>query len=284
MPSAIDYLLIGHATADLTPQGRFLGGTASYAARTAHAFGLRVGIVTSAAQDEPLLAELAPYATIISVDAAETTTFENIYLPEGRIQYLRGRAAPPTLNDVPHEWLSAPLVHLGPLDEEVDPRIAQHFSSATTLLTLQGLLRRWDETGRVYFKRWFEPEALKAINLVVFSEEDIIAAPELENEFAGAVEHLLVTRADKGGTYYHKGQSYPYDTPQVEVINPTGAGDVFAAALLCALHVFRDESNAMQRAIHVAAHLAATSVTRFTLEGTPTPEEVRDALDSAKAL
>ena len=57
---AQDYLLIGHMTADLTPEGkRRLGGTVSYAARTAHAFGLRVRLLSSAAQGEPLLDELA---------------------------------------------------------------------------------------------------------------------------------------------------------------------------------------------------------------------------------
>jgi sugar/nucleoside kinase (ribokinase family) len=283
MPAPIDYLLIGHITADITPQGRFLGGTVSYAARTAHAFGLRVGIVTSAARNEPLLEELTPYAAIVSVPAAETTTFENIYLPEGRIQYLRGRAGTLTLNQVPQEWRAVPMVHLGPLDDELDPRIAENFKNANTLFTLQGLLRRWDETGRVYFKRWYEPEALKGVNIVVFSEEDIFAAPELEQEFAGSVDHLLVTRADKGGTYYQKGQPTAYDTPQVEVVNPTGAGDVFAAGLLCALHIFKHDTNTMQRAIQVAAQLAATSVTRFTLEGTPTREEVQAAIKAAKS-
>jgi sugar/nucleoside kinase (ribokinase family) len=282
MPTAVDYLLIGHATADLTPQGRFLGGTVSYAARTAHAFGLRVGVLTSGAKDEPLLKELAPYATVISLDAAETTTFENIYLPEGRIQYLRGRADLLTLADVPQEWRSAHMVHLGPLDDEVDPSIAESFSNATTLLTLQGLLRRWDADGRVHFRRWHNPEALKRVDLVVFSEEDIIAAPDLEHDFAGSVEHLFVTRADKGGTYYHNGQAAHYATPQVEVINPTGAGDVFAAALLCTLHLLKDQPHRMQRATQVAAQLAATSVTRFTLEGTPTPDEVKAALEAAK--
>ena len=70
--SPIDYLLIGHMTADLTPNGRTVGGTVSYAIRTAHAFGLRVGLVTSTKVDEPLLNELAPYGQIISVPASAT--------------------------------------------------------------------------------------------------------------------------------------------------------------------------------------------------------------------
>jgi len=271
-----EYLLIGHLTADLTPEGRRLGGTVSYAARTASAFGLRVGILTSAADAEPLLGELTPYASEVRVlPAPATSTFENIYGPGGRTQYIRGVARPIGPDDVPEQWLASPLVHLAPLTDEVDPQIAYQFKHSTVLLTLQGWLRRWDADGRVRFKRWFDPAVLKAIDIVVFSEEDIVEAPELEREFAGAVEHLIVTRADKGGTYYRQGKPTNYDTPQVEVVNPTGAGDVFAAALLAGLYV---TNNDMEASIRVAARLGATAVTRYWLEGAPTPDEVHDAV------
>ncbi len=271
-----DYLLIGHVTADLTPVGRLLGGTVSYAARVVKAFGLRAGVLTSAASDEPLLTELQPFVDeMVVIPADSTSTFENIYEPGGRIQYIRGVAAPLGFQHIPAEWRAAPLVHLAPLTDEVDPRIAHHFKDATVMLTLQGWLRRWDDTGRVAFKRWFDPDVLRDINMVVFSEEDIREAPGLEAEFAGAVEHLFVTRAERGGTYYRRGQAIPYSTPQVQQIHPTGAGDIFAAALLCSLGVVNHD---LRRAVVVAARLAATSVTRVGLDGAPTVEEVRQAL------
>ena len=43
----VDYLIIGHITRDLTPDGPHLGGTVTYSALMAQALGLRVGIVTS---------------------------------------------------------------------------------------------------------------------------------------------------------------------------------------------------------------------------------------------
>ncbi len=275
--TALDYLLIGHITADLTPEGRRLGGTASYATRAARAFGLRVGVLTSAALDEPLLDELRPYTgQIVSLPAESTSTFENIYGPTGgRTQYIRGVASKIGPGDIPAEWLPAPLVHLAPLTDEVDPQIAHHFKEATVLLTLQGWLRRWDDDGRVRFKRWYDPSVLEAIDIVVFSEEDILEAPGLEQEFAQSVRHLFVTRAERGGTYYRQGEPVEYDTPQAEVVNPTGAGDVFAAALLSGLYVTNSD---MQAAIRVAARLGSISVTRWWLEGSPTPEEVQMAL------
>jgi sugar/nucleoside kinase (ribokinase family) len=278
--TAPDYLLIGHITADLTPTGRVPGGTVSYALRTAWAFGLQVGVLTSTTRGEPLLDELRPYASeIVSLPATETTTYENIYSPAGRVQYVRGVAAPITRADIPTQFMDAPLVHFAPIAGEIDPEVAHDFRGATTLLTLQGWLRAWDSTGRVHFKRWFDPDVLKSIDIVVFSEEDIVESPQMEAEFAGSVRHLFVTRAEKGGTYYRDGVPIPYGTPQVELVNPTGAGDVFAASLLAALPAFNHD---MLRAIKVAARLGAIAVTRMTLEGTPSQEEAQAALDEAK--
>jgi sugar/nucleoside kinase (ribokinase family) len=280
MSTAPDYLLIGHATADLTPAGRLLGGTVSYAARVIHSFGLKTGILTSAAPDEPLLAQLRPFVSeIVVLPAADTSTFENIYNPTGRIQYLRAVASKITPADIPSHWLNAPLVHLAPLTDEVDPNIAHHFQNATVMLTLQGWLRKWDADGRVRFKRWFDSEILKDIDIVVFSEEDVAEAPELEQEFAGAVRHLFVTRAEKGGTYYHNGAPTNFSTLQVEMVHPTGAGDIFAAGLLSALYVLNGDYAA---ATQVAARLAAISVTRFGLESAPTAAEVQEALAEVK--
>ena len=43
----IDYLLIGHVTEDITPDTTVIGGTAAYAGLTAHALGMKVGLITS---------------------------------------------------------------------------------------------------------------------------------------------------------------------------------------------------------------------------------------------
>ena len=83
----VDYLVIGHVARDLTPDGVRLGGTAAYSALTARALGLRVGIVTasgSAVSLEPL-----SDIPLISITSNSSTTYENIYQEQGRVQYLR---------------------------------------------------------------------------------------------------------------------------------------------------------------------------------------------------
>ena len=278
MPQAT-CLVIGHMTADLTPQGtRRQGATASHATRTAHALGLRVRLLTSVASQEPLLDDLRPFLDELHVvPGAATSTFENLYDSAGRrTQILREIAAPLGPSDVPCTWCDTPLVHLAPLTGEVDPALAAHFPNATVLLTPQGWLRERDKHGLVRFRHWFDADVLRHVDIVVFSEEDIAAAPDLEAAFAASVPWLFVTRAERGGTCYHHGVPFDYLTPQLPVVNTTGAGDVFAAAALaCAHRLERD----MPRVCQVAAQLGATTITRPWLEGAPTLQAARQALN-----
>ncbi|GAB4508951.1 MAG: PfkB family carbohydrate kinase [Anaerolineae bacterium] len=274
----IDYLVIGHISADIAPGSRLLGGTVSYAARTAHAFGLRVGVLTSAAQDEPLLDELTAYAEIINLPSAQTTTFENIYEPAGRKQYVRAVGGRIGAKDVPEAWHSAPMIHFAPLTDEIDADIVAPFTSAhqRSMLTPQGWMRRWDADGRVHFKQWQDDAILSQMDIVVFSEEDIAEAPHLEQAFVQVAPRVVVTRAYHGGTYYVQAERYTYKAVETEAVDPTGAGDVFAASLFAAFY----ETDDFHSAVRFAATIAATSITRVGMEGTPTPDEVRAARQS----
>lgn len=275
----LDYLLIGHLTADLTEQGRKLGGTPSYAAATAHAFGLRVGVVTSAKPDDPLLDELRRWAHVHVIPSDETTTFENVYGTDGRIQYIRAVASPISSDDVPVNWLRTPLVHIAPMAAEVSPNTVHAFSSSTCLLTLQGWLRQWGSDERVFFRRWHDADVLSALNFVIFSEEDIREAPDMEMAIAHDANTLIVTRAERGGDCYRDGAVWHYETPVADVVNPTGAGDIFAASLLAS---YRKTSGDLRQSIRAAAHLASISVTRYGLAGAPTPSEIAHVLDTVK--
>jgi sugar/nucleoside kinase (ribokinase family) len=286
MSATIDYLLIGHMTADLVDDERHLGGTVSYAARVVKAFNLQVGILTATAHNEPLLTELTPYAEVKTSFGEATTTYENIYTPDGRTQFIRNLAVTLNSADIPPAWLSVPLVHIAPLNDEIAPEIIYQFPNAIKMVTLQGWLRQWDAMGRVSFKRWYDKDILSEVDIVVFSEEDIQEAPELEQEYAATVRHLIVTRGEKGGTYYHQGTAIPYEAIEVKPEHLTGAGDVFAASLLATLFATdqADKLTALPTAIQVAARLAAISVTRSGLESAPTVAEVQHALAAEKVL
>lgn len=278
--SAIDYLLIGHMTADLLPAGgRAAGGTVSYAARTAAAFGLRVGVVTACAPDEPLLAALTPYAQVVVVPSPATTTYENLYTPHGREQYVRAVARDIRPADIPPAWRTAPLLHVAPIAGEAqDADLYAPFSHARRLLTLQGWLRHWGDDGKVSFRLPPVPPLLACFDLVVLSVEDLRGEVAHMDALAQYAPYTVMTQAEQGGTLYTPdGSRIPYDTPSVSVIDPTGAGDIFATALLCAWHALGD----LKRALPVAARLAADSVTWEGMAGAPTPSAVRSALADA---
>lgn len=278
--SEIDVLVIGHLTADLVPGGRILGGTVSYAAPVYAAFGHRVGILTSAAYNESLLKHLLPFGKLMALPAAASLTYENIYRDGGRQQFVRATAAAIRYGDVPNGWTNAPYVHLGPLAGEVDPlQMARHFPDAVVMLTLQGLMRRWDKDGKVQFKRWFDQEAFKLIDIIVYSEEDVHQYPRLTDEIRQVCNHLVVTNGRAGGAYYYNGDSRRYDSMETPVRDLTGAGDVFAASLLGLLPLVGDD---VFRAVKIAGRLAAYSVTRTGIDSAPTDVEIARELENIR--
>ena len=272
MTSEIDVLLIGHMTVDLVAEGRMLGGTVTYAAPTYAAFGRRVGILTSAAVDEPLLERLRAHGDVVALPSEHSLTYENLYSESGRQQFVRATACPITLDDVPDAWKAAPCVHLGPLAAEINPlEMARGFPNATIMLTLQGMLRRWGADGLVKFRRWFDEDALRLIDIVVYSEEDVHQFPQLTEKIRRIGKHVVVTNGRKGGTYYRAGETMLFDSIPVEPRDLTGAGDVFAAALLGSLPAVGGD---VAMAVRLAGKLAAYSVTRAGRDSAPTKAEI----------
>ncbi|HEU5439493.1 MAG TPA: PfkB family carbohydrate kinase [Ktedonobacterales bacterium] len=285
-----DLLLIGHASRDLLPSGEWrLGGTVTYAAAAARQMELRAAIVTSAPSDvgAALRAE-ADDTPVAVVPAAEATTFENIYSGSQRRQLLRGHAEPLGLEHVPEGWRAAPVVLLAPVAGEIAPKLARAFPDALVAATAQGWLRRWDADGQVYPGSLKElEEALPALRALILSQEDLLPPPgvspalgmprtpeeadALIGRWARRVPLLVVTRGPEGALLYVNGEgpvAYP-GVPAREV-DPTGAGDVFAAAFLAALGEGADPG----AAVTFANRVAARSVEAAGTGSIPTRAEV----------
>ncbi len=266
----IDYLVIGHITQDITPNGPTLGGTASYAALTARALGLRVGIVTAWGNEIPL--DIYDGIQISAIPAEHSTTFENVMTPEGRIQYLYHVAPSLGAHFVPEVWRETPIVHLGPIAQEIDPNTVRAFPNALIGLTPQGWLREWDGAGRVRLGEW--PEAryvLEHANAAVISIEDVQGDETRIEEMVSSIRILVVTEGANGCRVYWNGDVRNFKAPKVIEVDPTGAGDIFATAFFYRMVNTRDPWEAAR----FANQLASISVTRPGLQGVPTPEEVQ---------
>jgi sugar/nucleoside kinase (ribokinase family) len=269
----IDYLVIGHITLDLTADGKQLGGTATYAGLTAQALGLRVGIVTSFDSEIPLTS--LDGITVISFPTERSTTFENLYINRKRVQYLRHQAPSLDYYQIPETWRNPSIVHLGPVAQEVEPNLVRNFPTSLVGVTPQGWLRNWNDDGKVFLAEW--PEAafvLERAGAAVISIDDLEGDEKRIDELALSCRVLAVTESDQGARVYWNGDVRRFRTPDVEEVDPTGAGDIFAAAFFSRLLTTRDPWEAAR----FATVLSAISVTRSGLAGIPTSDEINNCL------
>lgn len=269
----VDYLIIGHLTVDQTPQGPRLGGTALYAGLMGRALGLRVGMVTSWAEEISLspLGEIP----IASYPTEHSTTFRNEYTSQGREQTILQVASALDLYQVPDAWRSASIVHLAPVAQEVEPTMVRGFPAALVGVTPQGWMRAWDQAGRVQVAEWPEADfVLSRCGAAVLSVEDVGHDEDRIEEIAASCRVLAVTEAAQGARLYWNGDVRRFRPPQVHEVDPTGAGDIFAAAFFSRLYVTRDPWEATR----FATYLSAMSVTRPGLQGIPTLQEIEEGL------
>jgi len=268
----VDYLVIGHVAHDLTPEGPRLGGTVAYSALTARALGLRVGVVTVAGRETSL--EALNGIPVISIESPQSTTFENVYTEHGRVQYLRAQATQLDFAGVPDAWQRTPIIHVGPIANEIDASLPRNFSPALFGVTPQGWMRQWDEDGRVSRSEWKNAEpVLQKAGAVVMSREDVNGDDELIEHMAHQTRILVVTEASAGCVLHWNGDRRRFRAPEVYEVDATGAGDVFAAAFFIRLLKTRDPWEAAR----FATLLAARSVTRVGLAGIPTPQEIEES-------
>ena len=267
-----DFLVIGHVVQDLIDgpgapgrAGWRLGGTASYAALLAARLGLRAAVLTAASPDLPL-AEALPGVEVVRAAGDRTTQIRNVYDGGRRRQHIPQRAASVTAAALPDEWRSVPIVLLGPVAAEVHDDLAACFPSSLAGLSAQGWLRRIGPAasgGRVRPvspERWNAEPFLRRVRALFVSDEDL--APEQAAaalaRWSGQVEVVAFTHGERGAEVCHRGAWRRVDAFPARAVDPTGAGDVFAAAFLIRLHESAD--------IWQAARFAACAAS-FAVEG-----------------
>lgn len=261
-----DVLLVGHITNDSDGDGWRTGGSVLYAAAQCRELGLDTAVVTACATDVDPLALVPGVEWRVRRDET-TLTFENRYEAGVRRQRLLARGRELSIDDIPEAWQGAPVVMLAPLFHDVDPGLIASFSCSATALgiLLQGWLRRLDITNETNTVTAAEDLSslppLQGADAVFASEEDITS--EAFNAgvaaLAGAVPAVVFTRGRRGCTVWHDGRRDEISAFAVEEVDPTGAGDVFAAAFLTELHRTGD-AVASARFASAAAALSVRAV------------------------
>jgi sugar/nucleoside kinase (ribokinase family) len=275
-----DYLLLGHFTRDVLPDGTTTpGGTSLYAALTAHRMGRRVGVISAPA---PLPAGWPDAIEVLFHPSPTPPTFENRYTPAGRVQILHAASEPITIDAIPDAWRSAPIVHLGPVLGETPEQLVFAFPGALLGVTPQGWMRTWDDPlpSPVIYRPWRPAaEVLNRIDVLVLSIEDVRGDEALVVEYARHCRLVALTRSARGATLFVDGEPREVAAFPADERDPTGAGDVFAATLMARLYETGDPFEAAR----FAAYVAARSVEGPGISHLPTREQIDQAFATQPA-
>jgi 1D-myo-inositol 3-kinase len=256
--SAPEFVAIGHVTLDRFGDEVRLGGAALYAAVTADRLGLSAGILTSHADDFPLDL-VPPRIEVVSVPAAATTVFEHERTARDRALRVTSVAASLGEADVPDDWRDAGLVLLAPVINEVDARLPAAFADATVAAEAQGWLRGLGGDRAVRTVRWDGAmQTLRTLQALFLSASDVRGQEPAVTEWVQRVPLAVVTAGRRGALLYVNGDRYEVRPRRAVEVDPTGAGDVFAATFLTRYHRDGDPWEAAE---------AATCAASLSVEG-----------------
>lgn len=258
-------LVCGHATLDRIGGALVPGGSVYFAARALAALGAGVRVLTAAGEDfprdalratpetpTPAVAATATPAAAGTIDALillsnATTIFENVYAADGRrSQRVLSTAPPLDAARLPAAWRQADLLFLAPVLAEVDPAAFVTAVRARVVgLGVQGLVREVGADGVVSPRRW-EPDraALRGVTAAVLGDDEAAGQPDLAGRLAAAVPIVVFTHGARGCEVIVRGRTWRVGIHAAREVDPTGAGDVFAAAFLLALASGEDPTDA----------------------------------------
>jgi len=242
----ITALCVGQVTHDRYGDRIVPGGCAFYAARTFAALGARTALATGVGEDFACDDGLAGL-DVMRAAGGRSTVFLNTYPVGGpRVQWI-DEVAPAVGPDVlAPRWVVADAVFFGPVFGEL---VLADWTAAVAGrlvgLGLQGLLKQAGEPHpeiagrRAVVARPFavDEQALAGIDAVFLSEEDIevFGTATLLGDLRRAVRLVSVTRGERGAVVYRGDEVLEVGVAPCRVVDPTGAGDTYAAAFLFAL-------------------------------------------------
>jgi sugar/nucleoside kinase (ribokinase family) len=172
-----------------------------------------------------------PHTTWHVLPDEQTTTFENIYTGDARRQRVVQTARPIGAGQIPRAWLDSPIVLLAPVFHDVDVGVGSVFPvSCLVGLSCQGWLRQLH--GSEVRAGEVDPAAPWLIGDIVFVSEEDVADSEAVRAWLAYVPMVVLTRGPGGFTIFDDTGRHDFDAVPAREVDPTGAGDVFAAAFL----------------------------------------------------
>lgn len=250
------------------------GGTALYAALTAHRLGCSVGLLTSFGPDFPRDL-FPPDLEVLNAPASQTTVFRHETAGAGRTLTLLGRATDLEVGHLPPEWKTADLALLCPNANEVDPYLAAEFSDGAVGAAVQGWMRTRGAGGAISPALWEDaPLVLPHVQALFVSREDMGPFEEEVVEWLQQIPFGVITLGSRGANLFVSGERHFVEADPADEVDSTGAGDVFAAAFMIQ---YQREGNPWEAAAF-AACAAALHVEGVGIAAIPCQAAVEERL------
>jgi 1D-myo-inositol 3-kinase len=278
-------LSVGHVTHDVYPEGIVPGGSAFYSAKALHALGAEACLATTVGMDFQCNDTIKEFHWEKS-ESGTTTRFRNIYPPnQPRVQRLDAWAPPvlPLSEPTDMDWIHlAPTLGEVPLEEwaVVNPAIRK-------TLAIQGWIKG---PGPLFPEMYPDPaeagpdgargvvqiewkpraELLRHFSACFCGTEDLGEQSGLLDRLIRNIPIVACTFGGNGAEVYIEGKGSHVGVYRAKDMDPTGAGDSFAAGFLYGLSQGRDPLDAARlgaaTASIVVEAVGASSMERIRIE------------------
>jgi len=272
--------LIGNPTRDHIVNGpkrvKAFGGTVLYAGLFLARSGYEVTIIGKGDDEMKNWIECQGISTTYFYQASRVVEFKNVYVPNRREQFARyGEKI--NLSDVPDAAFRSDAILVGSVLQEVDPEIVRTPRQGVLMLEAQGFIRHLSPIGKVLHRKRGDAEAAVRdcdILKVDEAEATVLTATTGVNTAARVLYQMgpkivIVTCGEKGVTIFDGSRMIRNHAPAVEVVDPTGAGDVFGAAFLIR---YLQTEDLIEAGLFASA-AAALSMTEFGTAAVPSAQE-----------
>ncbi len=257
------------------------GGAIFHASLAAGMWGARVGCVSVRGDDYPQAALDTLRARGVQLDGVRPLGRNGVrtwLLYEGRVRRVVHRLecptheeVSPTAGDVPAAWRSARMFHLGPTPIGMQEQIVPALGAGGAFVSVDP----HELVTEATFERW---RALLAHADAFFPSEDELRLdgakddprPSLKRLASGRLRFVFAKRGAGGGVLFdaREDRFHEWRARTADFVDPTGAGDGFAAGFLTAHLEGRSVDECLERAVVTAsfaiqawgpeAYLAAT--------------------------
>lgn len=272
----IEFVAFGHLAVDERGGRRVLGGAAAYSSIAASRLGLSTAIITAVGEEFDLFDPLDGIEVHFHREGS-STVFENLYEGEQRRQRLLGRARCLEAEDLSvlnTRLADNAIILYCPIADEIRAPLRRVSPGGLCGVAPQGFFRLWNGNGTVHAKPWADArERLQEADLLTMSEEDPPFLTDIMQQVDGSVPIVAVTEGEAGVRIYSDGDSCHVPAFPRAPVDRTGAGDVFAAALLIALRDGRPPCDAAR----FACGAASFAVEKDGVLGMPPSREAVEA-------